>query len=152
MTVTPYDFYHVTSLSFEGTIINLNGMMGIQLGINMLGRKYSTKTIHYFDLVSDYMLLPQKTTKERVCMARVFFLHLLGLTFLPMVGKRCPWGGWPSPRTLERHEGPTVGKHVFPIFTPPLTLLAEAPCNNLWGLGSSLRLVLSIPCIFICGF
>ena len=53
-------------------------MSGIQLGLDMLGRKYSIKTICYFDLVSDYMLLPQKTTEERVHMARAFLLHLLG--------------------------------------------------------------------------
>ena len=58
--------------------INLDGMSGIQLGLDMLGRKYSTKTICYFDLVSDYMLLPQRTTKEHVHMARAFLLHLLG--------------------------------------------------------------------------
>ena len=56
--VTPYDFYCMIKLSFKGTIINLDRVSGIQLGLNMLGRKYSTKTIHYFGLVSDYMHLP----------------------------------------------------------------------------------------------
>ena len=58
ITVTPYNFYLMTSLSFEGNIINLDGVSGIQMGLNMLGRKYSTETIHYFDLVSNYMFLP----------------------------------------------------------------------------------------------
>ena len=75
--VTPYEFYHMTSLSFERAIISLDGMSGIQLGIDMLGRKYSTETIRYFDLVSDYMFLPQRTMEECVCMARAFLLHLL---------------------------------------------------------------------------
>ena len=44
----------------------------------MLGRKYSTKTIRYVDLVWDYMLLPQRTMEKRVHMARAFLLHLLG--------------------------------------------------------------------------
>ena len=57
MTVAPYDFYRMTGLSSEGAIISLDGVSGIQLGLDMLGRKYSTKTIRYFDLVSDYMLL-----------------------------------------------------------------------------------------------
>jgi len=57
MTVTPYDFYHMTGLSFEGVIISLDSMSGMQLGIDMLGRKYSIETIRYFDLVSDYMFL-----------------------------------------------------------------------------------------------
>lgn len=51
MTVTPYDFYCMTSLSFKGAIISLDGVSGIQLGLDMLGRKYSIETIRYFDLV-----------------------------------------------------------------------------------------------------
>ena len=57
MTVTPYDFYRMNSLNFEGAIINLDSVSGIQLGLDMLGRKYSTETIRYFNLVSNYMLL-----------------------------------------------------------------------------------------------
>ena len=56
--MTPYDFYRMTGLSFEVAIINLDGVSGIKLGLDMLGRKYSTETIRYFDLVLDYMLLP----------------------------------------------------------------------------------------------
>ena len=66
VTVTPYDFYRMTGLSFEVAIINLDGVSGIKLGLDMLGRKYSTETIRYFDLVLDYMLLPQRTTEERI--------------------------------------------------------------------------------------
>ena len=76
--VTPDNFYRMTSLNFEGAIINLDGVSGVQLGIDILGRKYSIETIRYFDLVSDYMLLPQRTMEECVCMARAFLLHLLG--------------------------------------------------------------------------
>ena len=57
MTVTPYDSYRMNSLNFEGAIINLDSVSGIQLGLDMLGRKYSTETIRYFNLVSNYMLL-----------------------------------------------------------------------------------------------
>ena len=42
--MTPYDFYCVTSLSFEGAIISLDDMSGVQLGIDMLGRMYSIET------------------------------------------------------------------------------------------------------------
>ena len=49
--MTPYDFYCMTSLSFKGAIISLDGVSGIQLGLDMLGRKYSIETICYFDLV-----------------------------------------------------------------------------------------------------
>ena len=78
MTVTPYDFYHMTSLSFEGVIISFGCVSSMQLGINMLGRKYSIETICYFDLVSDYMFLLQRTMEECVRMAKAFFLHLMG--------------------------------------------------------------------------
>ncbi|KAL0015352.1 hypothetical protein SO802_002421 [Lithocarpus litseifolius] len=44
MTVTLYDFYRMTDLSFEGAINSLDGVLGIQLGFDMLGRKYSTET------------------------------------------------------------------------------------------------------------
>jgi len=44
----------------------------------MQGRKYSIETIHYFELVSDYMFLPLRTMEEHVHMARAFLLHLLG--------------------------------------------------------------------------
>ena len=74
MTVTPYNFYRMIGLSFEGAIINFDGTSSILLGLNMLGRKYSTETIRYFDLVSDYMLLPQRTMKERIHMAKAFLL------------------------------------------------------------------------------
>ena len=59
------------------------------------------------------------------------FFTCWGPTSLPMVGKWCLWGGWPSFRTLERHRGPTRGKHVLPIFTPPLTLSAGALYGSL---------------------
>ena len=57
MTVTSYDFYYMIGLSFKGVIISLDGVSSIQLGFDRLERKYSIKTIRYFDLVSDYMLL-----------------------------------------------------------------------------------------------
>ena len=78
MTVTPYNFYRMTGLSFEGAIISLDSVSSIQLGLDMLGRKYFTETIHYFNLVLDYMLLPQRTMEERNHIAKAFLLHLLG--------------------------------------------------------------------------
>ena len=51
ITVTLYNFYHMTGLSFKRAIISLDSVLGIQLGIDMLERKYSTETIRYFDLV-----------------------------------------------------------------------------------------------------
>ena len=76
--MTSYDFYHMAGLSFEKAIISLDDVSGIQLGLDMLGRKYSIETIRYFYLVLDYLLLPQRTTEEHVRMAKAFLLHLLG--------------------------------------------------------------------------
>ena len=76
--MTPYDFFRMTDLSFEGAIISLDDVLSMQLGIDMLGRKYFTETIHYFDLVLDYMFLLQRTTEECVHMARAFLLRLMG--------------------------------------------------------------------------
>ena len=100
MTVTAYNFYHMIGLSIEGAIINFDGVLGIQLGLDMLGRKYSIESIYYFDLVSDYMLLPQRTVDKRIHMARenggilpqriTCFCTCWELTFSPMVGKWCP--------------------------------------------------------------
>ena len=78
MLVTPYDFFRMTNLSFERAIISLDDVSGVQLGIDMLGRKYFIETIHYFDLVLDYMFLPQRITEECVRMAKAFLLHLMG--------------------------------------------------------------------------
>lgn len=57
MTVTPHDFHQMTNLRFDGPIINLESDLGIQLGINLLGQKYLSKHICYFDLERDYMPL-----------------------------------------------------------------------------------------------
>ena len=36
MTMTSYEFYHITGLNFKGAIISLDGALGIQLGLDML--------------------------------------------------------------------------------------------------------------------
>ena len=90
MAVTTYDFYHMTGLSFEGAIINLDGVSGVQLGIDMFGRKYSIEAILYFDLVSDYMFLPRRTTKECVRMTKAFLLHLMGAYLFANGGQTVP--------------------------------------------------------------
>ena len=52
--MTPHDFHRMTSLRCDGTIINLEGKSGVQLGIELLGWKYMMNTIHYFDIEIDY--------------------------------------------------------------------------------------------------
>ena len=89
MTVTPYNFYYMTGLSFKGAIISIDGVSSVQLGNDILGRKYSNVTIHYFDLVLDYMFLPQRTTEECVRMVGALLLHLLGVYLFANGGKQC---------------------------------------------------------------
>ena len=84
--MTPYDFYRMTDLNFKGAIISLDGMSGVLLGIDMLGRKSSTKTIHYFDLVSDYMFLPQRTGRSVSVWLGLSFSTCWGPNSLPMMG------------------------------------------------------------------
>jgi len=57
MIVTPFDFHCMTDLRCDGALINLGGESGIQLGIDLLGRRYTTKMIRYFDIEVDYMPL-----------------------------------------------------------------------------------------------
>ena len=49
----------MTSLRLDRPIINLESELGIQLGINLLGHKYLSEHIRYFDLEGDYMPLSQ---------------------------------------------------------------------------------------------
>lgn len=41
-------------LRYDRTIINLGGALGVQLGIQLLRRRYSTETNHYYDIEVDY--------------------------------------------------------------------------------------------------
>ena len=59
MMVTPHNFHRMTNLRLDGPIINLQSELGIQLGINLLGHKYLSEHIRYFDLERDYMPLSQ---------------------------------------------------------------------------------------------
>ena len=77
MTITPYDFHHMTGLRFDGVLISLEDESGIRLGIDLLGRRYATETIRYIDLEADFMHHPQGTAEEYLQMARVFLLYLL---------------------------------------------------------------------------
>lgn len=78
MIITPHDFHRMTSLRCDRALINLEGESGTQLGINLLGRKYTTDTIRYLDIEADYMLLPQVMVDDYTKMARAFLLYLLG--------------------------------------------------------------------------
>ena len=72
MMVTPYDFHCMTSLRCDGQLINLEGESGIQLGIDLLRRRFTTDTIRYPDIKVDYTLLPQMKANDCAKMARTF--------------------------------------------------------------------------------
>ena len=72
MMVTPYDFHRMTSLRCDGQLINLEGESGIQLGIDLLRRRFTTDTIRYPDIKVDYTLLPQMKANDCAKMARTF--------------------------------------------------------------------------------
>ena len=82
MTVTPHDFHHLTSLRCDGVLISLEGELATQLGIDFLGRRYTTEMIRYFDIEADYRPLSQVMAKDYAKMATAFLLYLLGAYLL----------------------------------------------------------------------
>ena len=58
MTITLHDFLHMTSLWFGGILISLEDELGIQLGADLLRRRYAIETIHYTDLKANFMNRP----------------------------------------------------------------------------------------------
>jgi len=77
MTITPHNFHRMTGLWFDRVSISLEDKLGTQLGVELLERRYATKTIYYTNLKVDFMGCPQGTTKEFAQMAKVFLLYLL---------------------------------------------------------------------------
>ena len=77
MTVTLHDFYQMTGLRFDGPIVDLEGELGIQLDIDLLGRRYLSECVRYFDLETDYKPLSQATPNDCAWIAKAFLLFLL---------------------------------------------------------------------------
>ena len=76
--MTPNDFHRKKGLRFDGSLIDLKGESGIQLGIDLLGHKYSSESIRYFNLEVDYRPCSQATPNDCAQMAKAFLLYLLG--------------------------------------------------------------------------
>ena len=87
MTVTSHDFHRMTSLRSNGPIIDLEGESGIQLGIDLLGCRYSSERIHYFDLETNYKPLSKATPDDCAQMVKVF-LHFLLRAYLFANGRK----------------------------------------------------------------
>ena len=90
MTLAPHDFYRMINLRFDGPHINLKGELGIQLGVVLLGCRYSCESIRNFDLGANYKPCSQVMPNDCALMAWTFLLYLLGAIFLPIESKRCP--------------------------------------------------------------
>ena len=88
MTVTSHDFHYMTDLRCDSALINLEGEFGTQLAIDLLGRRYSTDTIRYFNIKADYRPLPQETVKECAWMPRAFLLYILGVYLFTSGGQK----------------------------------------------------------------
>lgn len=52
--VTLHNFYWMTGLRSDGPVIDLEGESGILLCIDLLGRRYLSECVRYFDLETDY--------------------------------------------------------------------------------------------------
>ena len=53
-----YTFHHMTGLRCDEALINLEDESAIQLGIDLLERRYTTEMICYFNIEMDYRPLP----------------------------------------------------------------------------------------------
>ena len=58
MTITSHNFHCMTGLRFDEVLISLEDESGIRLGVDLLGRRYATKMIHYTDLKADFIHYP----------------------------------------------------------------------------------------------
>lgn len=52
--MTPHDFHRMMGLRFDGSLINLEDESSIQLGADLLGCRYLSESVRYFDLEADY--------------------------------------------------------------------------------------------------
>ena len=72
----------------DGALINLEGESGTQLGIDLLGGRYNTDTIHYFDIKMEYKPFTQLMANNCARMARAFSLYLLVAYLFANMGKK----------------------------------------------------------------
>ena len=63
----------------------------MQLGIEFLGRRYSTDMIHYYDIEIDYRPFPQMTHNDYAWMDRAFLLYILGPYLFANGGQAVSW-------------------------------------------------------------
>lgn len=72
-----HNFHQMTSLQCDKSLINLEGKSVVQLGIDLLGQRYTMDTICYYDINTDYKPLPQVMPEDCARMAMAFLLYIL---------------------------------------------------------------------------
>ena len=87
MTVTSHNFHWMTGLQCDGSIINFEGELGIQLGIELLGWRHTKETICFFDLKTDHKPLSWERAEDYTKMVKVFLLYILGSYLFTNEGK-----------------------------------------------------------------
>ena len=84
--MTPHNFHQMTSLRSYGPIINLSG---VQLGIDLLRRAYTTECFCYFDLEGTIGLFLRRLLMMVPKWLRHSCYICWGNIFLPMEVKQC---------------------------------------------------------------
>ena len=138
--MNPHNFHRITSLRFDGEIINLEGESSTCLTRDLLGRRCPFETIRYFDIEKDYISLPQVMAEDCAKMAWAFLLYLLGAYLFANGGQTlslrwlAPFRDFKGAREVNWGAGVSCLSILFLGHT-------QGPCISLWGLRSSSRLV-----------
>lgn len=73
----PHDFHRMTNLQCDRPLIYLEGESSTQLSIDLLGRRYPSNNICYFNLEANYKPYPQATPDYFAQMDKAFLLYIL---------------------------------------------------------------------------
>ena len=117
----------------------------MQLGIELLRRRYSTNTIHYYDIETDYRPLTQVTYDEGALMARAFFLYILGVYVFANEGQTVSLR-WLSliPDFKEAREA-NWGQECLAYLYSSLDTLSRGTLHQLMGPSNLLEFCYLIP-------
>ena len=123
----------MTSLRCDGMIINLWGASSMQLGIELLERRYSTDTIHYYDIKTNYRPLPQVTPDDYARMARAFLLYILGAYLFANGGKMVSLRWLSFFRDFEEAQEANQGQACLAYLYSSLDMLSRGTLCQLVG-------------------
>ena len=120
-------------LQFDGVSISLEDESGIRLGVDLLGRRYATKTICYTDLEVDFMHRSQGMVEECLWMARVFLLYLLEAYLFSNGGQMVSLRWLALFRDFERAQATNWGSMCLAYFYSSLDTLSQGTLRQLVG-------------------